>query len=102
MSPKQLGDEVYNRRMEGEPVFVLLGRDPNAPSVIRKWARDRAELVAVGQSTPDNARQILAAYELASIMEKWRAEHFGEWRAMPLFEVNQFEAGRLGTGGLSK
>lgn len=45
---------------DGEPFFVLLGRDPQAPALVDKWAHDRALLEPDGKK-PDRARDIAFA-----------------------------------------
>lgn len=53
----------------GEPVFVLLGRDPQAPALIRRWADERDKL-------GERRDRVAEAYALASEMEKFhRAYH---------------------------
>lgn len=44
---------------EGEPSFVLLGRDPQAPAIIEQWASDRARYEPESDK-PARARQIAA------------------------------------------
>ncbi len=34
----------FNRALPGERIFVLLSRDPAAPSAIRQWVHDRIRL----------------------------------------------------------
>jgi hypothetical protein len=41
----------------GEPSFVLLGRDPQAPDLVEKWAADR-EAANPGEAKPTMARAI--------------------------------------------
>lgn len=51
-----------------EPVFVLLGRDAQAPDLVRRWADERHRL---GE---DRAR-VAEAYALAKAMENYAAEY---------------------------
>lgn len=46
---------------EGEPFFILLGRDPQAPALIEKWSHDRA-LLEPGSKKADSALDI--AFEM--------------------------------------
>lgn len=45
---------------DGEPSFVLLGRDPQAPALIETWAADR-ERAEPSSNKPGRARAIAAA-----------------------------------------
>lgn len=45
---------------EGEPSFVLLGRDPQAPDLLRRWAEDR-EQIEPDSDKPEKARLIADA-----------------------------------------
>lgn len=47
-----------------EPVFVLLGRDPQAPALVRQWADER-------QALGERRDRVAEAYALASEMEKY-------------------------------
>lgn len=47
-----------------EPVFVLLGRDPQAPDLVRRWADERDRL---GEARP----RVAEAYALAKQMEDY-------------------------------
>jgi hypothetical protein len=54
----------------GEPSFVLLGRDPQAPDLVEKWADDR-EAASPGEGKPTMARAI------AERMRAYRAQLSG-------------------------
>jgi len=60
----------FNKAGDRERLFVLLARDPAAPTAIRAWI---AERVRLGVNTPDDA-QVREALECASLMEGERAE----------------------------
>lgn len=93
MGTKQDGDPCYDAALDNEPMFVLLARDPQAPELIRKWARDREASGAPDQVMDDNGRwsqpphpdadKIAAARYTAAKMEVWRYENDGAWRAKP-------------------
>jgi len=59
-----------SRAEPNEMVFVLLGRDPIAPIVIRIWCMLRV-LISKNQK---NDKQIVEALECADVMEKERKE----------------------------
>jgi hypothetical protein len=56
--------DCYAAAGEDEPMFILLGRDPMAPLLVRIWARLREE------SGGDPAK-VAEAMECAEHMEKW-------------------------------
>lgn len=49
-----------------EPLFVLLARDEDAPTLVRKWARMREK---AGTATPEKIEE---ARTCADDMEEWR------------------------------
>ena len=65
--------DCYLRKLEGEPHFTFLGRDPDAPEIIRQWALNRVKRLG------DNPDWEHALY-VAQAFEDWRKEHDGEWR----------------------
>lgn len=58
--------EAVEKAQDNEPVFVLLGRDKQAPAIIRLWAAHRA--IAEGPSA-----QTLEAERIADEMEAYSA-----------------------------
>lgn len=56
----------WNRALPGEEVFVLLGRDPAAPSAIRFWASQR---VLLGRNAAGDT-QIVSALRMAERLER--------------------------------
>lgn len=54
-----------NKARDDERIFVLLGRDPAAPAVIRAWARERVRLRVDALDSP----KIIEALELARVIE---------------------------------
>jgi hypothetical protein len=74
--------------MQGEPVFTLMGRDPQAPRLIREWADQREERIAAGNSPLTDYTAVARARALADEMEEWRQEvvKLTEPTPIPLFE----------------
>jgi hypothetical protein len=73
------------RALPGEPMLVLLARDPDAPAAIRYWAERRARR-QVQEPTPEligDAEKIVGAVDDAQAFEDWRASHMGVWRGVP-------------------
>lgn len=68
---EQPGDyDCYANAEPDEPMFVLLARDPTAPSVIANWVAGR--IVSGKNRVSDD--QIAEALACADAMEAWRAE----------------------------
>lgn len=65
--------DCWEKAKPDEPVFVLLGRDPDAPAAIRKWAADREAMVKVGLAPGDDTAKIEEARACAAHMDKYRA-----------------------------
>lgn len=61
--------DCFSKAHPDEPTFVLLGRDPQAPGLVRTWAKIR-----LGQG--ESAAKIAEALRCAKAMEAWAdAEH---------------------------
>lgn len=58
--------DCYAKAKPDEPIFVLLARDPLAASVVRHWARLRADEHA--EVDP----KVIEAHSCAEAMEAWR------------------------------
>lgn len=56
----------YTKALPDEPTFTLLARDPQAPQLIRQWARDRR--LREGTDTPKTE----SAFAIADAMDTWR------------------------------
>jgi len=41
--------DCFNNALDDEPMFVLLARDPSAPSCIEVWANYRQQAIALGE-----------------------------------------------------
>jgi len=59
----------FNRALPNERVFVLLARDPAAPSAIRQWVHDRIRLTGAKYDDP----QLVEARAAADAMDAERA-----------------------------
>lgn len=58
--------------MAGEPMFVLMGRDLQAPRLIREWADQREERIVSGSAPLTDQAAIARARDIADAMEQWR------------------------------
>ena len=63
-------NSCLNKAEPDEPLFVLLGRDPAAPSVIRAWVGERLRL---GKNGPGD-EQVVEAESAAQAMEEYAAK----------------------------
>lgn len=61
--------DCYTAAKPDEPMFVLLGRDPYAPALVRAWANMRAEM----EPSNDGEKQT-EAREVAYQMERYLKE----------------------------
>jgi len=77
---EELASGCFSRAMPDEPMFVLLARDPSAPSLVESWAHRRATEIGQGNRPESDKAQVGEAYALASKMRAWRANNDGTWR----------------------
>ncbi len=70
----------FSKAMEDEPMFVLLGRDPHAPDLVRKWAMNRRNEVDEGTRPKADMAQVNEAFDTATAMEEWRENAKEGWR----------------------
>lgn len=70
----------YAIALPDEPLFVLLGRDPDAPTAVRVWAKQRLYQISRGSKPESDKPMLLSALECAKAMEAWRADNVGRWR----------------------
>jgi hypothetical protein len=60
------------KQMPGEPVFTLMGRDPQAPGLIRDWADRRTDRIVMGSAPLTDMEVVARARDMADAMETWR------------------------------
>lgn len=72
--------DCYNNALPDEPMFILLGRDPSAPSKVRAWAYDREKAIEHGNRPETDRAMVTEARECADAMEAWRNANDGAWR----------------------
>ena len=61
---------IKNNPEPDEPVFMLLGRDPMAPLLIRLWAAQKWQ-------EHENLEMIANARAVADAMTEWHTKHGG-------------------------
>lgn len=64
--------DCYENAEPDEPMFVLLARDRQAPTLVRRWATARAQ---IGNLYTDDHGKVAEALACANAMEKWRKEN---------------------------
>ena len=64
--------DCYTKAESDEPLFVLLARDRQAPTLVRRWATVRAQ---IGNLYSDDHGKVAEALACADAMEKWREEN---------------------------
>lgn len=65
------------KQMPGEPVFTLMGRDPQAPGLIRDWADRRTDRIVMGSAPLTDMEVVAHARDVADAMETWRRDMIG-------------------------
>lgn len=75
--------------MPGEPMFVLMARDTQAPRLIREWADQREERIVAGSAPLTDQAAVARARGIADAMEIWRRAmvKLSEPAPIPLFET---------------
>jgi hypothetical protein len=72
--------DCYANALPDEPMFILLARDPSAPSLIEWWA-DNRESAIDQRLRPESDRNMIAeARQCAKNMRAWRTANDGKWR----------------------
>ncbi len=66
--------DCYANAEPDEPMFILLGRDPHAHIAVRRWASDRALMIAAGTKPAGDMRMVTEALECANTMEIYSVE----------------------------
>ena len=66
--------DFYASAAPGEPMFILLGRDPHAPLLARIWAMIREDYVRLGLKPPEDLMSADQARQRAYEMERWQRE----------------------------
>jgi hypothetical protein len=69
-----------DRALDGEPVFVLLARDPSFGKLVRAWADERQAAIRAGDRPHVDMNQVREARNFAEDGEKWRRDNLYAWR----------------------
>ena len=63
--------DCYKAAEPNEPIFVLLGRDKNAPDLVRRWAMERSR-------AGEDPVKVQEALDCAAAMDAYRAKRTGK------------------------
>lgn len=72
--------DCYGNALPDEPMFILLARDPNAPSLIEWWADNRESAIDQKLRPESDRAMVNEARQCAKNMRDWRAANDGKWR----------------------
>jgi len=72
--------DCYANALPDEPMFILLARDPQAPSLLETWASDRAGQIKAGLRPASDMAMVEEARQCANAMRDWRHTNNGKWR----------------------
>lgn len=72
--------DCYSNALPDEPMFIVLGRDPQAPSLVEEWAAGREAAVTAGAKPASDLAMVKEARECAANMREWRKMNFNAWR----------------------
>jgi hypothetical protein len=58
----------------GEPIFILMGRDPVMAAVLQTWATSRERMISAGAipNTPEEREHIATALRIAKATVEWQ------------------------------
>ena len=72
--------DCYAKALPDEPLFTLLGRDPDFHRLVNEWAGKRMADIMCGER-PDSDKVMVAEARYCAIAgEKWRKNNMGIWR----------------------
>jgi hypothetical protein len=84
--------DCYKNALPDEPMFHLLGRDPDFARLVNEWADRRWRDVQCGDRPESDLALVDEARATAVAGAKWRRENMGAWRVKPRPTVQELEA----------
>lgn len=72
--------DCYANALPDEPMFILLGRDPDFARLVRKWALNRKRDIDCGERPISDYDMANEAMTCAHDGEYWRKTNLGVWR----------------------
>ena len=73
--------DCYANALPDEPMFILLGRDPDFHRLVMEWAERRERDINCGARPPEDYPMVVEARACATAAEKWRFSNNGSWRS---------------------
>jgi hypothetical protein len=72
--------DCYALALPNEPIFVLLGRDPDFARLVLSWANQRERMVMCGERDVHDMKMVNGARGDALYGAHWRKTNNGIWR----------------------
>ena len=72
--------DCYAAALPNEPIFVLLGRDPDFARLVLSWANQRERMIDCGERPLGDTKMVNGARNDALTGSHWRRENNGLWR----------------------
>lgn len=66
--------DCYAAALLDEPMFILLGRDSDAPAIVSLWAARRQEGIEEGERPAEDCDLVAEARHCANAMKQWRKD----------------------------
>lgn len=75
--------DCYANALPDEPMFIILGRDPDFSRLVNEWAQRRTADIQCGLRPQSDWHMVFEAQTSAAAGAKWRKENDGKWLASP-------------------
>jgi hypothetical protein len=72
--------DCYINALPDEPMFTLLGRDPEFKSLVTEWANLRQKAINCGARPASDQEMVNEALACAAAGSRWRRANIGKWR----------------------
>jgi hypothetical protein len=99
--------DCYLKALPDEPMFVLLARDPGAPTLVKSWCDQRAARIHTGDLPDSDMEVVSEASKCATDMEQWRSRNLTAgaggvptWKAQPVRSSYDYDARQILIAGL--
>jgi hypothetical protein len=77
---KSIARRIRANSLPDEPVFTLLGRDPEFPTLVTEWAERRQVAINCGERPTSDQAMVNDAIDCAMQAPVWRRENLRKWR----------------------
>lgn len=72
--------DCYESALPDEPMFILVGRDPDFYRLVSMWAERRMIDIKNGDRPREDVHKVTEARQCAIDGAGWRRENMGKWR----------------------